>query len=147
MAIGIVMTDVFISYSSQDEKLAKFVANHLEKEGISVFLAALSLRHGDNWSEEIFKNLKMSDWVFFLASRVACRSAYVQQELGIALAGQKNIIPVLWDIDVSELPGWIREKQALILNAISIDEARRQMSEIARRIKKDKVLGVLIDRK
>jgi hypothetical protein len=124
--------------------LAKFVASHLESEGISVFLATLSLKPGDSWSKKIFKNLQASDWVLFLASRAACRSANVQQELGIALAGQKNIIPVLWDMDVSELPGWIREKQALIFNGISIDDARRKMSEIARRIKKDKALGWLI---
>lgn len=138
------MSDVFISYSSQDERLARFVASHLQEEGVSVFLAALSLKPGDNWSKEIFKSLGASSWVLFLASRAACRSAYVQQELGVALAGQKNIVPVVWDMDVSELPGWIREKQALILNSVSIDEARRSMSEIARRIKKDKAMALLI---
>lgn len=138
------MTDVFISYSSQDERLARFVASHLEEEGVSVFLAALSLKPGDNWSKEIFENLRASNWVLFLASRAACRSPFVQQELGIALGDQKNIVPVVWGMDVSELPGWMREKQALILDSISIDEARRRMSEIARRIKKDKAMALLI---
>ena len=138
------MPDAFISYSSQDEELAKFVSIHLKQEGLSVFMAGLSLRPGQAWSSEIIENLKNSGWVILLASEAACRSAYVQQELGVALAGDKNIVPIVWDKDVRKLPGWINQKQALDLKSLSAEQARDGITNIARDIKQDVIKGLLI---
>ena len=79
------MSDVFISYASSDEKLAKFLYRHLSKEGLDVFMASVSVQLGEKWSLEILNNLRLSSWILFLASKDACSSPYVQQELGAAL--------------------------------------------------------------
>lgn len=41
------MTDVFISYSTADERIARFVHDHMSAEDLSVFLASVSLKPGD----------------------------------------------------------------------------------------------------
>jgi TIR domain len=47
------MPDCFISYSSTDEELARFVETHLRAQGLDVFLASVSLQPRERWSEAI----------------------------------------------------------------------------------------------
>lgn len=137
------MTDVFISYSTADERIARFVHDHMTAEDLRVFLASVSLKPGDRWTPEVFRNLNAAKWVIFLASRAACASPYVLQELGVALAGQKTLIPVIWDIRPAELPGWVNQHQALDLAGRTFEDLRSEVVEIARRIKQDKAKGLL----
>jgi hypothetical protein len=73
---------VFVSYASVDLALAESVAAELQKYGLEVFLAAVSIHPGTNGTDAIRSNLQNSKWVFVLASRIACQSAFVQQEIG-----------------------------------------------------------------
>jgi hypothetical protein len=136
--------DIFISYSTKDERIARFLYQHLTSEGMTVFLASVSLQPGQLWPEEVLKALRTSSWVLFLASRAACSSAWVQQELGAALITQKKLVPIVWDMPPSDLPGWIRGYQALDLGRASLEEIKSQMTAIAQRIKADKAKGLLI---
>lgn len=138
------MPDAFISYSSQDEKLAQFVHKHLSDEGLDVFLASISLKPGDHWSKKIMENLRSSNWVILLASRAACQSQFVQQELGGAIYGTKKIVPIVWDMLPSELPGWTRSYQAINLAGATLESLSQQMSSIAQHIKSEKGKGLLI---
>jgi hypothetical protein len=138
------MADVFISFSSKDEQLANFVRDHLVASNVAVFLAPVSLQPGQQWSEEVLKALRGSSWVIFLASRAACASAWVQQELGVAIGMQKKLVPVVWDMPPSELPGWAARHHAINLAGASIEEARAQLTLIAERIKSDKAVGLLV---
>ncbi len=138
------MPDCFISYSSSDERLARFVEAQLRANGVAVFMASVSLRPGQNWSEEIWRHLRVSSWIIFLASRDACGSSYVNQELGAALATAKKLVPVVWDMPPSELPGWVNQKQALDLRGRTWSDLATQLQHIAERIKSDKTQGALI---
>lgn len=138
------MADIFLSYSVKDKEIAQFLWKHLTDEGLQVFRAPLSVKPGERWDEEILNNLKTSSWVLFLASKAACASAIVQQEVGVALGTEKNLVPIVWDMDPSELPGWLKNVQALDLRNTSPSEARDQVSKIAERIKADKFKGYLI---
>jgi len=138
------MPDCFISYSSKDQSLANFVHSELTKQGLSVFTASVSLKPGENWSDIIRANLKSSSWVILLASRAACQSAYVLQETGMAMATDKRLIPIVWDIDASELPGWIDHQHALSLRGATIKQIQVRISQIAEMIKQDKTKGLLI---
>jgi sulfatase modifying factor 1 len=100
------MPDCFISYVSQDQQLADFIRKHLLAQRLEVFMAPVSIQPGEQWSDVIKQNLLSSSWVIFLASRVACSSPYVQQELGMALGTSKRLVPVVWEIPPSQLPGW-----------------------------------------
>jgi hypothetical protein len=138
------MSDVFISYSSKDEDLAKFVKKHLTNEGLSIFLASTSLKPGDHWSKKIMENLRLSNWVLLLASRAACQSQFVQQELGGAIYGNKKIIPVVWDMPLSELPGWTRDYQSINLEGTTMESLSQKITDIAKDIKAEKNKGLLI---
>ena len=84
------MPDCFISYSSEDKELAEFINKELKGHEITSFMASDSLQAGQNWQQEILGNLKNSKWVVLLASRAACSSAFVNQEIGVALHDSKK---------------------------------------------------------
>jgi len=132
------MPDCFISYSIDDEKFATSFCESLALLDVSAFMASVSLQPGENWTKEIWNNLHASKWIIFLASSKACNSPYVQQELGAALVTQKNIVPILLDMDQSSLPGWIDQKQSLDLRGKSADTVVEEIGKIASIIKKDK---------
>jgi hypothetical protein len=137
------MPDAFISYSSPDEQLARFIHRHLETSGLNPFLAPVSIRPGKHWSDATLAALRSSAWVIFLASRTACESDWVQQEIGAAIALQKKLVPIVWDMLPSELPGWLANHQAINLRGSSIEDAQRQLTAVAEWIKSDKATGLL----
>ena len=138
------MPDIFISYSTVDAEAAQFIHRNLVEQGTSAFLAATSLQPGQQWSAEILEALRGSDTVLFLASRSACASPWVQQELGYAVGAKKKIIPIIWDIKPTELPGWVSGYQALDLSRHSPEEVREEVAAIAERIKTDKKTALLV---
>lgn len=137
------MLDCFISYSSHDEDLAQSIHSELASRGLNVFMAGISLSPGVDWSPEIRRQLDASPRVLFLASEAACRSPYVQQELGMALNGGKTLIPVVWDMPPDQLPGWVSEKHAIDLRDASVRDVREQVASIAETIRAEKRKGWL----
>jgi TIR domain len=138
------MSDAFISYCAADEQLARFMHRHLIQEGLTAFLAPVSLAPGQRWPSATITALKASNWVLFLASRAACASPWVQQEIGLALATNKKLIPIVWDMPPSQLPGWAGQFQALNLAGATSSQVNERMSAICEQIKSDKVQGLLI---
>lgn len=138
------MPDCFISYSSKDERFAQAVYQNLNAHGLQAFMAKITLEPGDRWSDEIQRALAQSAWVIFLASRAACASPFVQQEIGGAIRTQKRLIPVVWDMAPSELPGWTNHLQALDIRNQTPEQIQGAIIEMARSIKASKDKGFLI---
>lgn len=138
------MPDVFISYSTKDQRIADFVYRHLQTEGISVFMAAASLQPGQDWTETIKRNLRESRTIVVLASRAAMQSPFVMFEAGGALFAEgKRVIPIIWDLSPTELPAWLGRYQALDLRALPSSEAFvGHLKEIASQINRDKLIGL-----
>lgn len=107
--------DFFISHSTLDQAVARRVQNYLHSNGTRAFLAPFSIEPGAKWGEQILSNLRKARTVLFLASRAACASPYVNQELGGSLLLNKKIIPIVWNIEPEELPGWTKELEILDL--------------------------------
>ncbi|NGZ97349.1 MAG: toll/interleukin-1 receptor domain-containing protein [Nitrospira sp. WS110] len=138
------MPDCFISYSSNDERFAAAVRKDLVAHGLSVFMAKISLNPGDRWVPATLTALAQSPWVIFLASKAACDSPYVQQEIGGALIAQKRLIPVVWEMPPSELPGWVSQIQALDIRNQTPLQIKARIIGLAQQIKATKEKGVLI---
>jgi hypothetical protein len=138
------MPDCFISYSSKDQELANIVYAELTRHGITAFMASASLQPGQQWSAEILANLRSSNWVILLASRHAASSAFVNQEIGGALLSSKRVVPIIWDMSPSELPGWASGLQAIDLRGSTVVALQQQVENIAVRIKQEKAQGLLI---
>lgn len=138
------MPDVFISYSVNDEQLAQFVRNHLIAQKLDVFLASISLKAGEQWTPQIVEALRASEWVFLLASKNALASPNVQHEVGGAIFGKKKLVPIMWDVQPHELPRWISDYEGLVLTGATMDDINGQISQLAARVKADKVKGQLV---
>ncbi|WP_281558899.1 hypothetical protein [Thalassomonas sp. RHCl1] len=83
-----------------------------------------------------------------MASKNACESQAVQQEIGASLIQKKTIIPILIDITPAELPGWVGNHQAISLKD-SPEVLHVTIEKIADKIKVDKfwagiIVGILI---
>ena len=128
------MFDCFISYTQADERFATNLAQFLESQRLRTFIATLSLAPGSSWSEKIKQALNSSKWVLFLASRTACSSAAVQQEVGGAIFGGKRLIPIVWDMDPSLLPAWAREYQAIDLRGMTSKLVLATMESLAQEL-------------
>jgi TIR domain len=144
MTPPLLQTDVFISYSSADEAIARFVYEHLAAEKVRAFLASTTLQTGQKWTPEVFAHMKAAKWVIFLASRSACSSPFVQQELGAAIAGNKTLIPIVWDMPARELPGWVAQYHALNLAGRTFSDLKDEVVGIAGRVKQSQREGLLL---
>ena len=102
----------FISYSSEDKLIGKLFKRCFENyAGFSVFLAHEDIAPATEWELKIAKNLKEVDLVFPLITDNYRNSEFTDQELGMALAWNKIIIPIkLSNINPY---GFIKKLQAL----------------------------------
>lgn len=131
------MPDIFISHCSADRSTALKVQKYLQSNGATTFVAPCSIESGKKWSDEIRSNLQQSRLVLFLASRTACASDYVNQELGGQWLAGKKIVPVVWDMPPEELPGWTKEYQAVDLRN-GLDGLRPVLDSIVQNLRLDK---------
>lgn len=105
---------VFISYSTRDLTRTAQVKQLLEAAGAQVFVAEYSVLAGANLSQEIMKAIKSSDLFVLLWSHHARRSEWVPQEIGVAKAVNKPIIPVILHAS-AEVPGFLKGTKYLPL--------------------------------
>lgn len=137
------MPDIFISHAASESNFANFLKRHMEAEGHSAYVAALDIKPGEKWKPVILENLKNSQWVICLASRSACASPWVMQEMGVAIGANKKLVPIVWDQSPADLPAWMHEYQAVELGH---DEAtaKAAIGRIATQIKADKQKGLVM---
>jgi hypothetical protein len=141
--------DVFVSYTTADLKLARYVHDYLRHHKVDAFLARVSLEGGTRWTPAIWAALMTSPWVLFLASEAACKAPYVQHEFGIALGAalagpRKTLIPVVWDMDPGKLPGWMNQFTALDLRENLAAQIGPALDHLARRVQAGKQQGAVI---
>lgn len=103
---------VFISYSSQDKNLSGLFKQYFEDYAcFSVFLAHEDIAPALEWELKVIKNLKEADVIIPLITDSYRDSEFTDQELGMALAWKKIIIPIkLSNINPY---GFIKKIQAL----------------------------------
>ena len=136
--------DVFISHAQADQPLAEYLYRHLTQEGISVYLASVSMPPGEHWQQSILNSLRSSTWVICLASKAAIESRWVMQEMGVAIGANKKLVPIIWDVQPDALPGWMQQYQAVNLGKASQEDAKAAIVRIADAIKSEKQKGLVI---
>ncbi len=106
---------IFVSYSHRDRPVADRIIKQLGGLGVSTW-SDREIRAGTNWSDEIKKALEESDTILFLLSPHSLASECLRNELDVALAAGKKIVPVLvGDVDVSAIPEPLQRYQWLDL--------------------------------
>lgn len=121
----------FISYSSKDKKLAGRLKKCLGWYGLDVFLAHDDIEPSAAWVQTLLAELKAARVFLPLLTDNFTGSAWTDQETGIAVAGEKLIVPLRVDI----VPyGFMGSVQALTLDPDNLDTG---CAKIARTIGKN----------
>lgn len=84
---------IFVSYGSKDSKLAKRISKKAKNIDINVYLDVERIRGGEVIADKITKDIQNSDAMVVLLTNKSKNSPYVNQEIGIAKANNKLIIP------------------------------------------------------
>jgi CheY-like chemotaxis protein len=104
------MTKVFLSYSRADESQAERLYRSLCEHGLDIWFDKESLLPGQNWEEEIKREIHKSDFVILLLSiKSVGRRGFFQKELRLALdvldtipLGHVYLLPIR--LDTCEIP-------------------------------------------
>jgi hypothetical protein len=88
---------VFVSHSMRphDLPLLRGVCDHLSEHGITYYLAERDWRFGEVLPARVENEIKRSDCVIGFLMTGGKASAYVNQEITVAMAAKKPVIPVL----------------------------------------------------
>ena len=132
------MADIFIGHAHEDANVAQAFYKHLTAAGLRVFLDTASLAPGSQWSQKLREELRAAHTVLVLASRKAMQSAMVNQESGAATLNDKNVIPVVWDMDPAQLAGWLHEYQALDLRGDDAQQIRSRVESLVQKLAREK---------
>ena len=86
---------VFVSHSAHDQGLVMALASTLSKYGVDVRVAEWYIAAGQTLSDKVKAQIKGADSVVVFLTGNGTRSKWVQQEVGIALAANKLVIPLV----------------------------------------------------
>ena len=86
---------VFLSHSTSDLEHVRLVRRQIEALGIDVYLAEHDPRPGTSIAAKVQAAIEDCHVVVVLITSTSINSAYVQQEVGIARAKYKPIVPIV----------------------------------------------------
>jgi hypothetical protein len=103
---------VFISYSTKDLGIVTYVKNLLENYSIKVYVAEYTAPPGVDLTNHIKDSINSCDLFILLWSSNSKKSEWVTQEIALANANNKPIIPVVLEPNL-ELPVFIKNLKYL----------------------------------
>ena len=89
------MSNVFISYKSDEFDEACWVKDKLEDSGISCWMAPMSIHGGTSYAEEIPKAIRECSFFVLILSEKVQKSKWVPRELDQAINNGKTILPFM----------------------------------------------------
>lgn len=119
---------VFLSHSTKDMNLVLNIRNHLNRAGISVYLAEEDLQPGMNLPQKIVNNIKSSHSMLVVLTDTGIRSQFVNQEIGIAKGINQRIIPMIEKRVKEEMRGLLEGHELIIFDKTKPDQAIKRVS-------------------
>ena len=100
---------IFASYSHADTAIVQAVETAYKALGMDYLRDVVTLKSGQNWSDELLRMIDSADIFQLFWSSTASQSAYVEQEWrhALGLVGRKGpafIRPVYWEATVPAVP-------------------------------------------
>jgi hypothetical protein len=117
----------FISYSSKDQQFADKLHSDLRNNGVSCWFAPEDLKIGEKIRTRIDESIRLHDKLLLVLSRSSVTSQWVEQEVEIALAKEREqervvLFPIRVDDTVMKInSGW----PALIRNTRNIGDFKK----------------------
>lgn len=135
---------IFISYSTVDLDAATRAKRVLDAAGHTAYVAQYDARGGVRLPDDIKQNIEASDVFVVLGSSHAKNSDWVAQEIGLAEAQRKIIVPVILERDLKP-SGFIADRK-YVSAADSLETAVAELKTIvdAEMKKKDDETGKAI---
>lgn len=84
---------IFISYSSKDQKVAYNICSILEEANLSCWIAPRDIIGGKSYGREILEAIFKAQVVLFIFSESSNKSKHVENEIDNAFNAEKTIIP------------------------------------------------------
>lgn len=85
----------FISYSRSNSKFVVQLYSDLKDAGFDIWLDQVDIRKGSRWDDEIEKALQECANVLIVLTPTSIQSQNVKDEIGYAIDGGKQILPIL----------------------------------------------------
>ncbi len=89
------MTDVFISYSRQDDEFAKRLTNALKKQERDVWIDWEDIPRAADWLNEIYAGVESADTFLFIVTQHSLTSEICNYEVAHARKHNKRIVPLI----------------------------------------------------
>ncbi|MBL1179025.1 TIR domain-containing protein [Pantanalinema sp. GBBB05] len=106
------MTQVFLSWSTQDREVMEQIRHSLMRENITVWVSKTDIKTGADFQQVINRGIEEADNIVYLISPDSLESKYCQQEIDYALSLNKRIIPLLMRVtDLEQIPEQLRNLQ------------------------------------
>ena len=134
------MTDVFISYATEDKDLREQVSHSLARYGITTWLHTKDISSGVDFGAAIDNGIEQADNFLFFISPDSIKSKYCLIELEHALKHNKRVIPVLIrETSLEKIPESIQKMQFIDFtdNTKSLDY-HKDIDDIISEIRKDR---------
>jgi len=114
------MKEVFLSHAHEDKILAQKVKEILEANGISGFVAHMDVNVSVEWRAEILQHLETSSALIAIVTPNFAKSAWANQEVGIAFARKLSLIPLMFE--GSELRGVLEMHQGKAVSETNLEQ-------------------------
>ena len=85
--------DIFISYSSKNQRAAEDICQALERNGIKCWMAPRDIPMGSKYATIITQAIKSAKAVVLVFSKYSAISPWVESEINIAFTNRRPIIP------------------------------------------------------
>lgn len=118
---------LFFSYSTENKHIVGDLKQHLELRGFEVFLAHEDIEPCIEWQDDIIKNLLRSDIFIPLFTDEFKNSDWTDQEIGIAIASDKFVIPLQTTIAPY---GFIGRIQSLKINEAYLEGTANEIIKL-----------------
>jgi hypothetical protein len=124
------MPSVFVSYSRKDVDFVAQLTHDLELRQAKVWWDR-RLAPGEKFVDMILRQVAEADYILAVHSEHSGSSKWVALEMGAVLAGASNKPGVLQllRIDVSDLPQWIADRNAVLMDDANYHEGLRTLCD------------------
>jgi hypothetical protein len=86
--------DIFISFASQDAKVARSICTALESRGFSCWISARNIQPGDNFQSAIVRAIRSAKVLLLVFTSNSNRSEEMTKELALASQQKLMVVPL-----------------------------------------------------
>ena len=131
------MSHIFISYSRKDIDFVRKLVEAFEAHGNDVWIDLDDLPKGEDWEQEIYRNIDEAEAFLFMLSPDSVASEMCNKEIAHAVTNGKRILPiVIRDTKEKSIPEAIR-KANWIFYREGIDDFDKAVNEAQEAIQTD----------